>query len=155
MSRLGSETFPGYGPLEGIRQRELRAGVRILLLSLKEREEEVLRRRFGMVDDPAKAVEEANYVEVGRVLSLSGQRIRQIEAQAFVRLRDPRYRCFLNPLLALAETAPLPPPGVMRFTQVLPRPRPPASNLDRTRSHSPICRRSWRGKRVASPRGRN
>ena len=131
---VGPETSQGYGPLEGLWQRELRAGVRILLQSLKEQEEEVLRRRFGVADDPSKVLEGQSYLEVGRAFSLSGQRIRQIEAKAFVRLRDPRYRCFMNALLALAEMAPLPPSGAFSFTQMMPKPRPPAPSPKKTRA---------------------
>ena len=132
---VGPETSQGYGPLEGIRQRELRAGVRILLQSLREREEEVLRLRFGVADDPATVAEGRSYLEVGNLFELSKMRIRQIEAQAFKRLRDPRYRRFMKPLLALAEAAPAPPRGEFSFTQMVPRRRAPVPTPKQRRAH--------------------
>jgi RNA polymerase sigma factor (sigma-70 family) len=52
---------------------------------LTDREREVLRLRFGLGLD-----REMTLVEIGRRLSLTRERVRQIEAKALAKLRDSR-----------------------------------------------------------------
>jgi RNA polymerase primary sigma factor len=55
-----------------------------LLAGLSPREEKILRLRFGIGEDGEYTLE-----EIGRQFGLSRERIRQIEAKAIERLRDP------------------------------------------------------------------
>ena len=55
---------------------------RVLLGALTPHQQEVVRLRFGLDDG-----EERNRAEVGRLLSVSRERIRQIEVEALVRLK--------------------------------------------------------------------
>lgn len=64
--------------------RQLRNEVDRALSTLKPREAEILRLRFGLDDNEQRTLE-----EVGRVFGLTRERIRQIEANALRRLRHP------------------------------------------------------------------
>ena len=55
-----------------------------MLDTLTEREQKVLRLRFGMNDGRARTLE-----EVGREFDVTRERIRQIEAKALRKLRHP------------------------------------------------------------------
>ena len=55
-----------------------------LLLTLTEREEQVLRLRFGLDNGSPKTLE-----EVGQIFGVTRERIRQIEAKALRKLRHP------------------------------------------------------------------
>ncbi len=55
-----------------------------VLLSLSEREEKVLRLRFGIGDGYPRTLE-----EVGQIFSVTRERVRQIEAKALRKLRHP------------------------------------------------------------------
>lgn len=55
-----------------------------VLLSLTEREEKVLRLRFGIGDGYPRTLE-----EVGRIFNVTRERVRQIEAKALRKLRHP------------------------------------------------------------------
>ena len=66
-----------------------------VLLTLTEREEQVLRLRFGLDDGSCKTLE-----EVGQMFGVTRERIRQIEAKALRKLRHPsrsrKLKDFLN-----------------------------------------------------------
>ena len=55
-----------------------------VLLTLTEREEKVLRLRFGLQDGRSRTLE-----EVGKEFNVTRERIRQIEAKALRKLRHP------------------------------------------------------------------
>ena len=57
-----------------------------LLAGLTDREREVIRLRFGFVDDHPYSL-----AEIGRALTLSRERVRQLEAKALQKLRQPKY----------------------------------------------------------------
>ena len=55
-----------------------------LLLTLTEREEQVIKLRFGLIDGTCRTLE-----EVGSIFGVTRERIRQIEAKALRKLRHP------------------------------------------------------------------
>ena len=62
-----------------------------VLDTLTEREQKVLRLRFGLDDGRARTLE-----EVGKIFNVTRERIRQIEAKALRKLRHPSRRCKLE-----------------------------------------------------------
>jgi len=75
-------------PTDSLLEKDLVDQIRKLLAGLSPREEKILRLRFGIGEDGECTLE-----EIGRQFGLSRERIRQIEAKALERLRDPnRYK---------------------------------------------------------------
>jgi RNA polymerase primary sigma factor len=75
-------------PGDSLLEKDLVDQIRKLLAGLSPREEKILRLRFGIGEDGECTLE-----EIGRQFGLSRERIRQIEAKALERLRDPnRYK---------------------------------------------------------------
>lgn len=70
-------------PQEELVRRELKHTMDSLLGMLDQRQQRVLRLHFGMEDDTCHSLE-----EIGRMLEISKERARQIEAQAIRKLRD-------------------------------------------------------------------
>jgi RNA polymerase primary sigma factor len=66
------------------------------LSTLSKREETVLRLRFGVDDGVQRTLE-----EVGQIFNVTRERIRQIEAKALKKLRDPSRRKIFDPLKEL------------------------------------------------------
>ncbi len=64
--------------------------------TLSKREETVLRLRFGVDDGVQRTLE-----EVGQIFNVTRERIRQIEAKALKKLRDPSRRKIFDPLKEL------------------------------------------------------
>ncbi len=64
--------------------------------TLSKREETVLRLRFGVDDGVQRTLE-----EVGQIFNVTRERIRQIEAKAIKKLRDPSRRKIFDPLKEL------------------------------------------------------
>ncbi|MDD4643829.1 MAG: RNA polymerase sigma factor RpoD [Bacilli bacterium] len=62
----------------------LKDDIALVLQTLTEREEEVLKLRFGLVDGTSRTLE-----EVGNIFNVTRERIRQIEAKALRKLRHP------------------------------------------------------------------
>ena len=71
-------------PAEAAAQTLLKEQLDEVLDTLKEREQKVLRLRFGMDDGRARTLE-----EVGKEFDVTRERIRQIEAKALRKLRHP------------------------------------------------------------------
>ena len=71
-------------PIEEVLRDALKETVREALGSLNERQRQVLELRFGLVDGVYHSLESAS-----RIIGLTRERIRQIEATALRRLRDP------------------------------------------------------------------
>jgi RNA polymerase primary sigma factor len=69
-------------PLERTVDRELREKIKETLRVLNSREEEIVRLRFGIGRDMAYTLE-----EIGRVMGLSRERVRQIEATALKKIQ--------------------------------------------------------------------
>ena len=75
-------------PSESLLEKDLTHQIRKLLSALSPREEKILRLRFGIGERGECTLE-----EIGKQFGLSRERIRQIEAKALERLRDPnRYK---------------------------------------------------------------
>lgn len=75
-----------------VEEKQLSENINEVLTSLKPREADVIRFRFGLDDGIAKTLE-----EVGTKYGVTRERIRQIETKALKRLRHPsRSKCLKN-----------------------------------------------------------
>ncbi|WP_281906305.1 RNA polymerase sigma factor SigB [Phytohabitans aurantiacus] len=75
---------PRQEPGDNVTQGELRNEVEIVLSTLSQREQAVIRLRFGLDDGRQRTLD-----EVGREFGLSRERIRQIEKVTLLKLRHP------------------------------------------------------------------
>ncbi|SCG39353.1 RNA polymerase sigma factor SigB [Micromonospora zamorensis] len=75
---------PRTEPGDAVAQGELRNEVSIVLATLSQREQAVIRLRFGLDDGRQRTLD-----EVGREFGLSRERIRQIEKVTLLKLRAP------------------------------------------------------------------
>ena len=84
-STLGSllEDLQAPQPQEELVRRELERTMDILLGTLNERQQKILRLHFGMEDGICHSLE-----EIGKKLGISKERVRQIERQAMEKLQD-------------------------------------------------------------------
>jgi RNA polymerase primary sigma factor len=71
-------------PLRGVNQDSLKAGIAVALESLNYREREIIRLRYGLSDGYAYTLS-----EVGKIFSVTRERIRQIECDALRKLQQP------------------------------------------------------------------
>jgi RNA polymerase primary sigma factor len=79
------EDSSAEAPADAATRRMLVHAVEEALAELSEREQEVVKMRFGLVDGQAKTLE-----EVGREFGVTRERIRQIEAKTLAKLRHPQ-----------------------------------------------------------------
>ena len=88
---------PGQIPMNEATNQMFRDDVSRLISTLNSREQAVVRMRFGLDDGKAKTLE-----EIGRRFSVTRERIRQIEARALHKLRQPyrnhSVKCYVNDL---------------------------------------------------------
>jgi RNA polymerase sigma factor (sigma-70 family) len=75
---------PREDPGDAVSQGQLRNEVEIVLSTLSQREQAVIRLRFGLDDGRQRTLD-----EVGREFGLSRERIRQIEKVTLLKLRHP------------------------------------------------------------------
>jgi RNA polymerase sigma factor (sigma-70 family) len=75
---------PRQEPGDAVSQGMLRTDVEIVLATLSQREQAVIRLRFGLDDGRQRTLD-----EVGREFGLSRERIRQIEKVTLLKLRHP------------------------------------------------------------------
>jgi RNA polymerase primary sigma factor len=82
-------------PAEAVINLNLKEQTALVLHTLTPREEKIMRMRFGLEDDSEHTLE-----EVGRAFAVTRERIRQIEAKALRKLRQPsrsgKLRLFLD-----------------------------------------------------------
>jgi RNA polymerase primary sigma factor len=85
-SNLGDfiEDQNAVAPIDAAARKLLAAAVEDVLHELSEREQEVVRLRFGLDDGRPRTLE-----EVGRQFGVTRERIRQIEAKTLAKLRHP------------------------------------------------------------------
>ena len=72
-------------PAEVATKKMLAEAVSEALAGLSDREQEIVRRRFGLDDGQARTLE-----EVGKEFGVTRERIRQIEAKTLAKLRHPQ-----------------------------------------------------------------
>ena len=74
-------------PEESLMREALHRDLQLLLTDLTSRERDVIQMRFGLGDGNPYSL-----AEIGRALDLSRERVRQIEAKALQKLRQPKRR---------------------------------------------------------------
>ena len=79
------EDSSAEAPADAATRRMLVHAVEEALADLSEREQEVVKMRFGLIDGQAKTLE-----EVGKEFGVTRERIRQIEAKTLAKLRHPQ-----------------------------------------------------------------
>ncbi|MGK7891303.1 MAG: RNA polymerase sigma factor SigC [Leptolyngbyaceae cyanobacterium] len=77
----------GLSPEDLLMRESLHRDLQQLLTDLTTRERDVIRMRFGLNDGTPYSL-----AEIGRALDLSRERVRQIEAKALQKLRQPKRR---------------------------------------------------------------
>jgi RNA polymerase primary sigma factor len=78
------EDLSADAPADMATKRMLAQAVDLALAELSEREQEIVRMRFGLDDGQARTLE-----DVGREFGVTRERIRQIEAKTLAKLRHP------------------------------------------------------------------
>jgi RNA polymerase primary sigma factor len=88
----GEEELEGFvedraaiSPEERASERVMKADILSILDTLQPREKEIIRLRFGLDDDQQPHTLD----EVGRMVGLTRERVRQLEARALKKLREP------------------------------------------------------------------
>lgn len=73
-------------PIDSIMKEDLQGQIDQILGQLNEREQAVIRMRFGLMDDASDRTLE----EIGKELSVTRERVRQIESSAIKKLKHPK-----------------------------------------------------------------
>lgn len=81
-------------PEDNLVRESLHRDLQNLLAELTDREREVIQLRYGLDDGKSYSL-----AEIGRVLELSRERVRQIEAKALQKLRQPKRRNMMRDYL--------------------------------------------------------
>ncbi|WP_030006065.1 RNA polymerase sigma factor SigC [Picosynechococcus sp. NKBG042902] len=81
-------------PEENLVRESLQRDLHNLLTELTDREREVIQLRYGLGDGKTYSL-----AEIGRMLELSRERVRQIEAKALQKLRQPKRRNIMRDYL--------------------------------------------------------
>lgn len=84
------------GPDEAMHSIALTESLDLILNELLPREAQILKLRFGLEGGMPQTLE-----QVGKIMGLSRERIRQIERQALRRLRQPQFATILRDFIAL------------------------------------------------------
>jgi RNA polymerase primary sigma factor len=100
-------------PLLEMSHSMLKARIDDVLASLEYREREILRLRFGLADGYAYTLE-----EVGKIFSVTRERVRQIESKALRTLQHPTRARQLAPFVERSIPAPLAPLSPSAFPTV-------------------------------------
>ncbi|NOQ30103.1 MAG: RNA polymerase sigma factor RpoD [Helicobacteraceae bacterium] len=80
------EDKTSMSPAESILNDDLRSQIDTVLENLNEREKAVIKMRFGIMDDESDRTLE----EIGKELSVTRERVRQIESSAIKKLKHPK-----------------------------------------------------------------
>jgi RNA polymerase primary sigma factor len=80
------EDKKSLSPIDDVMQDDLKSQIDSVLGELSEREQAVVRMRFGLMDDESDRTLE----EIGKELSVTRERVRQIESSAINRLKHPK-----------------------------------------------------------------
>ncbi len=80
------EDKTSVSPAESILKDDLKAQIETVLEQLNEREKAVIKLRFGIMDDESDRTLE----EIGKELSVTRERVRQIESSAIKKLKHPK-----------------------------------------------------------------
>ena len=94
LKSINSDVFYSNDAYEKIEQRVLRDSLEKMMGELKNREQEVLKARYGFEDGIEKTLE-----QVGQMFGVTRERIRQIEASAIMRLSRYARKKMLNRFL--------------------------------------------------------
>ena len=73
-------------PVENIMKEDLQGQITQILSQLNEREQAVVRMRYGLMDDESDRTLE----EIGKALQVTRERVRQIESSAIKKLKHPK-----------------------------------------------------------------
>ena len=100
------EDYRDVDPLYDTNQEALKHQINEAMQGLNYREREILRLRYGLADGYSYTLE-----EVGKIFSVTRERVRQIESKAVRKLQQP-YRCrnlmgFLDSEVPLQDVAPI------------------------------------------------
>ena len=87
-------------PLENLISQDIREQTARVLKTMKPREEQIIKMRFGLADGSEQTLE-----EIGQRFKLTRERIRQIEAKALRKLRHPARSNRLLALWCVGHTA--------------------------------------------------